>query len=477
MAGINFMGSYSGIDSSAIDDLMKVERLPLKQYASQKTSLKERQDAWKDINTRLNSLFEKTKKLGSSDTFNSKTSTSTNEDYVTISPSKNSIVGKYNINVKQLATNTSIIGEKKIEGKITDKLEKSGKFTIKNSDDNSPVVDISVGKDDSLKDIVDKINEKTNDKSIEYKVGDKTVKGTGISATIIDNRIVLTDENTGNRNITLENVDGNILGDLGLTSSTEDAQGQNAIFTINGVPVERTINSVDDVIENATINLKKAHGENTTTTETVNVTMDSEKTTKAVQDFVDQYNSTIQFIEDKMKAGDPEVPGSKGTLSGDSSLMRLHSSLRQMVTSSIGNENTNIKDISELGVETIDKWGQLKFDSSKLQDALKENPEDVVNFFSGKSESGEEIGFINRINTQIDGFISKKNGIIKTKTESYDKTLKDLSRRIEDFEARMERKEKYYIKMFSALDVAMMKAESQMSWLQGQVDSMNAGKK
>ena len=38
----------------------------------------------------------------------------------------------------------------------------------------------------------------------------------------------------------------------------------------------------------------------------------------------------------------------------------------------------------------------------------------------------------------------------------------------------MERKEKHYIKMFTALDVAMMQAEGQMSWLQSQIDSMNS---
>jgi flagellar hook-associated protein 2 len=476
MAGINFMGSYSGIDGSAIDDLMKAEKAPLVQYANKKTSLKETQDAWKDINTRLNSLFEKIKNLGSSDTFKSKVSTSTNEDIVSITPSKNSIVGKYNINVEQIATNTSIVGSEQVKEKFV----QDGSFTIKNKDENSKSVTIDIKEGETLKDVVNKINKTTKDKSIEYKVGDKKVYGTGISATIIDNRIILTDENTGNRSIKLENVttgegsfDSNVLGKLGLKSSDDTNEGKDAIFTINGIEVTRTTNSVDDVIENATINLKKAHTD-TTTTEAVNVTMDSEKTTKAVQDFVDQYNSTIQFIEDKMKAGDPEVPGSKGTLSGDSSLMRLHSSLRQMVTSTV-DKDSNIKDISKLGVETIDKWGKLKFDSSKLQEQLKENPEDVVNFFSGKD--GKDTGFIDRINTYIDGFISKSGGIIKTKTESYDKSLKDLNRRIEDFEDRMERKEKYYIKMFSALDVAMMQAESQMSWLQGQVDSMNAGKK
>ena len=38
----------------------------------------------------------------------------------------------------------------------------------------------------------------------------------------------------------------------------------------------------------------------------------------------------------------------------------------------------------------------------------------------------------------------------------------------------MEKKEEQLIKKFTALDVAMMQGESQMLWLQGQVDAMNA---
>ena len=50
--GISFMGSYSGIDRSVIDQLMEIERLPLRQYTTKKTSITQQQNAWKDINTR-----------------------------------------------------------------------------------------------------------------------------------------------------------------------------------------------------------------------------------------------------------------------------------------------------------------------------------------------------------------------------------------------------------------------------------------
>lgn len=480
MAGINFLGSYSGIDKSSIDQLMQVEKLPLVQLANKKTSITDKQNAWKDINTRLNSLFEKLKTLQINETFTAKTSKSSNEDMVTMSASKNAVEGTYRINVKQLATSTSYISKEipLADGDITKVLGiDTGKFTITNADDVPVSRDIDVQPTDSLKSIAQKINDAAKD----TKNADGTVtKGTGINATIIDSRLILTDSKTGARNITLNGYGNGTLTSLGLnmTARTEN-KGTNSIFTINGVEVERTTNSVSDAVEFVTINLTKAHAKDSdpkSVYDTVTVSQDTAKLTKAIQDFVDQYNSTMQFIEDKLAAGDPKVAATRGALAGDSSLQRLHSSLRQMVTSTIGNDNTDLKDISQLGVSTIDKFGKLQFDSSKLTKALSEDPQNVMNFFTSNVD-GKEVGFAPRLKDYVNSFISSDKGIIKGKNESFDRSLKDLNKQIDNFNARMVKKEQYYTKMFAALDTAMMQAESQMSWLDGQISAMNGQNK
>lgn len=465
MAGINFIGSYSGIDQTSIDKLMEAEKLPLVQLANKKTNLTAKQNAWKDINTRLNSLNSKISALTKSDTINAKSSTSTDESIVSITASRNTAVGNYKIHVERLATSTSVLSGKISlpEGGITKTLNISGTFTITNSDGKG--AEITVGTEDSLSKITSKINDASKD--------------TGISAAIINDQLYLTDSKTGNRTIALSEPDSenSILGKLGLTGDTGKTieEGTTAKFTINGVTVERDSNEVKDVLEYTTINLHKTHktGEN----DTVKVALDTSKLTSAVQEFVDQYNSTMTFIEDTLAAGDPKVPGTGGTLAGDSTLMRLHSSLRNLVTSAVGNGNTSIKDISELGVTTIDKFGKLQFDSSKLTEALGKDPQNVANFFSSKDSKGEEIGFGIRLNDHINSYITSDKGIIKGKTESLGKTLDDLTKQIDRFNLRMEKKQAQYIKMFTALDVAMMEAESQMSWLVGQIDAMNVSRK
>lgn len=475
MAGINFIGSYSGIDQSTIDQLMEVERLPLTQFNTKKTSITEQQNAWKDINTRLNNLFEKIKVLQSSDTFTSKTSTSTNQDLVSVSPSKDAVEGTYKINVEQLATSANIIGGRIPSSALDEdgRFKKDGHFTIKNHDGIAYQVEITT--EDSLQSLVDKINAGTKNQIDSDTKKPIEGTGTGINASIIDGRLVLTDTKTGDRNIGLIDDGEGALVDLGLNSAVRQVNvGENSVFTINGVEVTRDSNSISDVVEGLTISLKKIHEEGQS--DTVTIGLDSGKTTKAIQDFVDQYNSTMQFIEDKLAAGDPEIPGSAGTLTGDGSLMRLHSSLRNLVTSSL-NTDAGYSDISQLGVSTIDRFGKLQFDTTKFNKALEENPKGVMNFFYDKDEEGNDIGFVSGINSYIDSFISTNNGIIKNKNETYDKAIKDINKQIETFNARMEKKEQQYIRRFTALDVAMMQAESQMTWLQGQVDAMNGIKR
>lgn len=461
MSGINFIGSYSGIDQSTINKLMEIEKLPLQQLSDKKSNIKVQQDAWRDINTRLNSLFEKLNVLSKEDTFLTKTAKSTNKDFVNMVPSKNATSGTYNINVKQLANSSSLIGGRIVDadGKTTEALGVEGNLIIKNQE--GAAIEIDISGEDSLRNIVNKIN---NGKY--FPVGEEKGISIEITANIIDGRIVLTDKKTGARNIELS---GDTVDELKLNEGLNIGKG--SIFTINGVYVERDSNTIDDVVEDVAIYFSKVHEEGQY--DTITIDIDIDKASKAVKDFVDQYNSTLKFIDESVEPGLPEEIGSRGPLASDTSLMRLQSYLRTIITSAINNPETSLKDISQIGVSTEDKSGQLKFNEAKFKENLEKNTGEVMNFFHTKIDEENEMGIVKNLGSYIDGFISKSNGLIKVKTESYDRTIGDINRQIDTLNERIERKEQYYIKMFSALDVAIMQAESQMQWLQGQIDAMN----
>lgn len=454
---INFMGSYSGIDQTMIDQLMAIEKRPLVQMSERKTTMESQKNAWNDVRTRLNNLFEKIKVLQNSDTFSSMKATGS--ESATMTTSKNSPEGVYEISVQQLATKTSVIGGKIVEASSdsTKALGLTGTFKLNTKGKDAK--EIEIVETDTVRTIAEKIN--------------AVSKESGVRASIIDNRLVLNNLETGVKEIQLiEQPESAILNQLGLKDTSEVIKGKNAMFKVNGVSVEKESNSVKDVVEYTTINLTKAHAAGSS--DTITISKDTSKVEEAVKGFVDQYNSTMTFISDQLKAGSPDDGGDKrGTLASDGSLMRLQSSLRTMVTSSLSNENTAIKDLSQLGVSTVDRFGQLTFDASKLKEKLEENPVEVQNFFLSKNSEGKDIGFVPKINSYIDSF-SSSTGIIKGKTDSFERSIKEVNKQVDAFTLRMERKEQYYISMFSKLDTAMMEAESQMGWLTSQISAISA---
>lgn len=454
MATVNFMGSYSGIDQTMIDQLMAVEKRPLIKLSEKKESIGTQKNAWNDVKTRLNNLFDKLKALQSSETYTSKLASPGNNASLVVS--KNSAEGTYQIHVEQLATSTSVIGDEilKASGDSAKALELSGKFTINGN------TEIEVLATDSTKSIAEKIN--------------LSSKSSGIRASIIDSKLVLNNVQTGNNAIALDDTLENVfLNELGLGTAKTEKLGKNAKFQINDVAIERMSNSIKDVLDYTTINLTKEH--TVGQFDTINVTQDTSKSITAVKDFVAQYNSTLQFLSDQVNPGQVGVVNSRGKLAGDGSLMRLQSTLRSMASSSIVNSTTDVKNLSKLGITTTDRSGQLKLDESKLEETLKADPEQVKNFFVSKNELGESVGFVPQMNTYIESF-SSSNGIIKDKADSYEKALKDIAKQVETFNARIAKKEQYYISMFSKLDTAMMKSESQLSWLSSQVEGMTSSK-
>lgn len=474
-SNVSIMGSYSGITMDTVDQLIQAESGKLKQYTSQQTKLTNEKTAWKDINTRLDTLYKKFDALKKVEVFDSKTVSNSNEKAVTVSAGTQALEGTYNVLVNNLATSSQLTSgtitamNKKA---ATDPLNLVGSLKLTDADTNHVEVEVKSG--DSLKDIVTKIN----DKSKEVK--------SGLHASIVDNRIVLMDSNMGERSITVES-SGTLATDLALvqnetSTSATFTSGNAAELTINGINITRNSNTITDAVEGLTFNLAAVSNNQVST---IKVAEDFEKTTAAVQEFIDQYNSTMSFIDKQLDVGNPAAEGNTtGSLTGDSSLMRLQSQLRSLMTTQSNDTSQSIRALSDLGIE-VDRYGSATLDSEKLKKVLAEDSNAVQNFFfreetvlttnaeGVETSEKKEVGMASQMTSFINEYISEKTGIITTKSKTNDDLIKDLDKQITKFNERLEAKRERYIKQFTALDVAMMEAESQMSYLMSQIGSTN----
>ncbi len=157
------------------------------------------------------------------------------------------------------------------------------------------------------------------------------------------------------------------------------------------ITVSSETNSFKNVISGLTIDVTKA----TELGESVNIKTDIDvsKIKQTVTDFITQYNDIIDFI-DKQNSYDQETKES-GVLFAEYSLQTMQGSMRSIISSRITGIDSEYNQLAMLGIRTgLDGKLSIK-DSSRLETAIRENLDDVVNVFtSSGATSSDSIRFV-----------------------------------------------------------------------------------
>ena len=472
----SYMGQYTGITSDTIDQLLQSDELRKTVIQNKIDKINTKSQAWTDISTRLSNLTSKLDVLQDEATYQTKKVTSSDDTIATISGTSDSMEGSYDLVVKQLATASKITGGvvSKADGttKIStkDALGYSGKLTITNGatdgSDTALTVEIDVKATDSLKDIANAIN---NAKDPSDSTG---TKGAGLKATIVNNQLVVSSEEMGDRTLT---IGGDLKDSLGFANS-QTTRGQSSKFTLDGIEMERNSNSPTDVIDGVTLNFKKADASKPIT---LGLTNDTDKELSAVKDFVSQYNSVMSFLSEKMDVGDPsKSDNTTGALAGDSTLISLQSKLQSTV---LGGKSVNGVSASTLGL-SVDRNGTLSLDETKFKAQLAKDPNSVKDFFfkdTSNKYSTEKTGtgYTADFKAVLDRYTSTKSGsegVISLRKSSYQSEIKDYNKQIERITEQIATKRARYVTMFTNLDTAIGNLQSQFSYFQSQNSSKNS---
>lgn len=472
----SYMGQYTGITSDTIDQLLQSDELRKTVIQNKIDKINTKAQAWTDISARLSNLTSKLEALQDEGTYGIKKVTSSDDASATVSGTADSMEGSYDLIITQLATSSKITGGvvSKADGttKIStkDALGYSGKLTITNGatdgSDTALTVEIDVKATDSLKDIANAIN---NAKDPSDSTG---TKGAGLKATIVNNQLVISSEEMGDRTLT---IGGNLKDSLGFKDS-QTTKGQSAKFTLDGIEMERNSNTPTDVVDGVTLNFKKADASKTIT---LGLTNDTDKELSAVKDFVSQYNSVMSFLSEKMDVGDPsKSDNTTGALAGDSTLISLQSKLQSTV---LGGKSVNGVSASTLGL-SVDRNGTLSLDETKFKAQLAKNPNAVKDFFfvdtsSKYSTEKTGTGYTADFKAVIDRYTSTKSGsegVISLRKSSYQSEIKDYNKQIERITEQIATKRARYVTMFTNLDTAIGNLQSQFSYFQSQNSSSNS---
>lgn len=237
-------GLASGMDiDGLVEKLMQAERIPLNKAFQRKQTLEWQRDAYRNVNTttqKLNKFLEDKMFLQSQ--MMKKTATSSNDKLVSVNATGNATGALSIESVTQLATATQKVGA---QTKYTGNTKLSELGLTSNSVELGAIdKDGNIGK--AVKITFDPTKDTVND--FVKKINSSKA---GVTALFENGQLSLTANNTGSvkSGDTGEIVFGEgkaIFDELGFADPTKVTgnQGQNAIFKVNGISMERSSNKV-----------------------------------------------------------------------------------------------------------------------------------------------------------------------------------------------------------------------------------------
>lgn len=232
----------------------------------------------------------------------------------------------------------------------------------------------------------------------------------------------------------------------------QTAAAKNADFTVNGIQIISSSNTVTDAIQGVTMTLNKENASATLT-----VTRDTSAVSKAVSGFVDAYNALSSQLKSRSAYGSGTATA--GALAGDGTLRLMQDQLRSILgTAASGGTLTYL---SQVGISS-QADGSLKLDSSKLNSAMTTNFSDVTNLFSAAS------GYATRLETWSASVV-QAGGLIDTRTNSLNASIKGYNDQISKLESRMTVLQKQYTTTYSNLNMLLNSMSNTSAYLSQQL--------
>jgi len=445
---IQFGGLASGLETSTIiEQLMELERTPVKRLETNKTSLNDRLTAFTELDTRLKSFADKIKNLNYSSTLLQRSAKLSSEEYLSASVNTKATTGaNYQVEVVSLAQVQKSISVDGYASK-TSSLLGTGTMKMKVGD---KTTNISIT---SANNSLDGVMKAINDADL------------GVSAAIINTgaegapySLILTGKDVS-KDFSLDTSALSGGADFALDDPVQAAT--KAMIKVDTIEITSDSNTLTEAIPGVTLDLLKAEVGKTTT---LNINVDKTGIKSTIEAFAEGYNEVISFITSQSV-----IKGEGGgVLGGDASINSIKRRLQNMMTDKSTNSGV-FSSLSQLGFET-QKDGTLEVNETKLSAAIDKNLDSIVSLMAGEENV---TGVATNFKDYLFGMTNSSTGMLKGKKDSISTNLKKIDNKISSVEARLEHRQKTMEAQFSAMEKLVSGLNSQSSYLTQQMDILS----
>ncbi|WP_100160402.1 flagellar filament capping protein FliD [Proteus columbae] len=458
MAGIATLGAGSGMPlGQTLAQLEAAENKRLEPLDKQMKSYEAQITAYGKMRGQLDKLQKASEDLKKFDKIVG-TKVEDEFDAFKVTTDGKASVGNYTVSVTQLAQaqtlkSTAVSDVKKPLGETLGEGNKRT-LVITQPGEEKPLRIELEDKQTSILELRDAINKKEGN-----------VSATIVKADDDTSYLVLTSRKEGTKSEMKITVEGDDKLNQFLSNSTakDDAShtsgmrqivdAKNAKLTVNGIAIERQTNEIKDAPEGIVLNLKKTTDNNkdgVDKPEIINVARDIEPMKKAIKAWTDAYNELSTTYKDltkytQVEKGE-ESAKNNGVLLGDSTSRMIMSELKSFVTSS--QSTSELDTLNKMGIKfKVD--GTLEIDNKKLDDALKEKPANVKEFFMG---DGKETGFGTQTYNYLKKTLQSTDGTLDIATDGVKKRKKTLDNQIKNTQRNIAATMERYKNQFQQLD-------------------------
>lgn len=420
---------------------------------------------WSSLNTKLNSLksvLADLKDVNAGGSFTAKSAELTSDEYFTATANSSASLSSYNIRVEQLAQSDLVmsdtIGSSDLAG-LT-----AGTYTFQvasgEADEN---IDIAVAgtetKEELMELIADAINEALTD----------SVSASVFSPKEGESKLSVVSKETGEANaITIKDVSGSALQSVGMNFSSrtllsEDGTGGyssslsdlNSILNLNGVTVERSSNTIDDLITDVTLSLKSAMEVGIPTVNVI-VKNNMEAIKADLEDFISKFNESYQFVKNNYYSNED---GSRGVFVGNATALGLMQSFSNIAYQKVdGIEDGNLSFLSEIGVDFDPSSGLSITDSDVFEEKLESDPQQIASIFNSEN------GIANKLYDLVESYVST-DGVISNLIDSYNSSVSYLADKISYRETQIDNNAEILRHKYEAMQLQLSELLSSQNYL------------
>ncbi|MDI3256912.1 MAG: flagellar filament capping protein FliD [Kyrpidia sp.] len=342
-------------------------------------------------------------------------------------------------------------------------------------------------------------------------------RDTGVIASSSNGQLVLTASNPSPPGattpalyspISVEDLSGDGVFGFGPQALDPNA-ARDAIYTVNGYKSYSATNTA--VYNGVTMTLKGVSpkdGSGNAIPATLVVSTDVDSIVKAIEGFVDKYNSVMKTMNDlyheKRNYDYPpltddqkaqmtqdqitkwESMAKSGMLASDPLLGSVIDAMRQIAgsamagqtPSTVNGQQVTFNSLASIGITTGDWWeyGQLHVNEDQLRAAVQADPQAVMRLFtnptSGPTDSSSPAAGIaaklyNAVNNAI-GQISQQAGSTSDLVDNswIGLQIREINTQAADMQQQLDQKRQYYYQQFTAMEQALSQLNSQAAYFQ-----------